>query len=214
MLTIAENPMSNDPRLFEARNDDARRALTLVLAINLFQALAGVAVGLWAQSTGLIGMALDNFADAAVFAISLLAIRRGHHFRAQVARLSAALLMLFSLGLVLEVLRRFFSGAEPVGLAMIATALVNAALNMVCVRLLSPHRDGGAHLKASWIFAGNDTLANFGIALSGLLVLWLATPLPDLLIGLVVAGIALHGAFEILEEARKPAPGVKGDSNA
>lgn len=197
----------------EAKNATARRALVTVLAINLAQALGGGALGIWAQSTGLIGMAIDNLADASVFAISLIAVSRGHRFRANVARLSAALLILFSLGLVLEVVRRFFSGAEPVGLAMIVTALVNALLNVVCLRVLAPHRDGGAHLKASWIFAGNDTLANFGIALSGVLVLWLSSPLPDLVIGLVVAGIAVHGAVEILEEARKPASAPMRDPN-
>lgn len=206
--------MSDSHCSFEAKNAQARRALALVLGINLVQALGGGAAGIWAQSAGLIGMALDNLADAAVFAISLIAVSRGHRFRANVARLSAGLLLLFATGLILEVLRRFFSGSEPVGIAMIAAALINAALNVVCMRLLSPHRDGGAHLKATWIFAGNDSLANFGIALSGLLVLWLASPLPDLIIGLIVAGIAVKGAFEILGEARKPPSGELESDNA
>lgn len=43
-----------------------RRILRAVLAINLMQCALGVAIGLWAGSTALIGAALDNLADAAV----------------------------------------------------------------------------------------------------------------------------------------------------
>ena len=59
------------------------------------------------------------------------------------------------------------------------------------------------NLKASWIFTTNDMLANAGIVVSGAAVMFFASPLPDLLIGLVVVGIALKGGWEILEEARE-----------
>jgi Co/Zn/Cd efflux system component len=45
-------------------------------------------------------------------------------------------------------------------------------------------------------------VANAGIVLSGALVMILKSPLPDLLIGLVVAGIVLKGGWDILREAR------------
>ncbi|MHB0672185.1 cation transporter [Roseomonas mucosa] len=187
----------------DARDAGERRILAWVLGINLAQALAVGAVGLAADSTGLMGAALDNLADAGVYAVGLYAVGRTAVAKARVARLSGTLLIVLGLGLLVEVLRRFFAGADPVGLAMIVTAIANAAVNVVCLRLLRSRREQGVHLKASWIFTTNDMLANAGIVLSGAAVMLLGSPLPDLLIGLVVVGIVLHGGWEILEQARE-----------
>jgi len=116
--------------------------------------------------------------------------------------LSGALLIILGVGLLAEVLRRFFVGAEPIGLAMIVAAVANAATNLICLRLLRSHRDQGVHMQASWIFTTNDMLANAGIAVSGAAVMFFASPLPDLIIGLVVGGLVLKGGWEILQEAR------------
>lgn len=56
---------------------------------------------------------------------------------------------------------------------------------------------------ASWIFTSNDTLVNLGIVASGLLVMLLESPVPDLLIGLVTAAVAARGGKQILDMARE-----------
>ncbi|MBL6651934.1 MAG: cation transporter, partial [Reyranella sp.] len=111
--------------------------------------------------------------------------------------------ILVALGLLAEVLRRFFVGADPIGLAMIITALANAATNLIILRLLRAHRAHGVHFKASWIFTTNDMVANGGIVLSGLLVMLLKSPIPDLMIGIAVAAIVIKGGWDILREARE-----------
>lgn len=189
-----------------------RSALRKVLAINLFQSVAGGGIGAWAQSTALVGAALDNLGDAGVYGVSLYAEGRSAAHKARAARISGWLLIGFSLMLAIEVLRRFFSGAEPIGIAMMIWAACNAALNLVCLKLLRSHRDEGAHFAASWIFTSNDTLVNLGIVVSGALVLWSKSPVPDLVIGLVVAAIAFRGGREILEiaeEASEPSSSSK-----
>jgi len=40
-------------------------------------------------------------------------------------------------------------------------------------------------------------------------VLWLGSNLPDLIIGVVVAGVAAHGGREILQEAAKTASAAR-----
>lgn len=187
----------------DARNAAERRTLKWVLGINFSQAVVAGAVGIAADSTGLLGAALDNLGDTAVYVVSLYAVGRTVAAKARAARLSGVLLIVLGLGLLGEVLRRFFAGAEPIGLAMIITAIVNAATNLLCLRLLRSHRRHGVHLKASWIFTTNDMLANAGIAASGAAVMLFQSPLPDLLIGLVVVAIVLKGGWDILEEARE-----------
>lgn len=187
----------------DARDAHERRTLVWVLGINLVQALSVGAIGLVAESTGLMGAALDNLADAGVYAVSLYAVGRTIVAKVRAARLSGMLQITLGLGLGGEVLRRFVVGAEPMGLAMIITAVANGATNLICLRLLQSHREQGVHLKASWIFTTNDMFANAGIVVSGVAVSILGSPLPDLLIGLVVVGIVIKGGWEILEHARE-----------
>lgn len=182
-----------------------RRTLKWVLGINLSQVMLAGTVGVIADSAGLLAAGLDNLADAAVYVVSLYAVGHSIAAKARAARLSGVLLIILALGLLVEVIRRFIGGAEPIGLAMILTAVANAATNIVCLRLLRPHRERGVHLKASWIFTTNDMLANFGIVLSGIAVMVFKSALPDLLIGLVVVGFVFWGGREILEQARRAA---------
>ena len=178
-----------------------KRTLKIVLAVNLAQFAVALAVGLFAQSSGLLGAALDNLGDAFVYLVSLYAVGRSVAAKVAAARLSGVLLVTLACLLALEVIRRFSGGAEPIGIAMIATALFNAALNVVNLRLLRKHRNDGVNLKASWIFTTNDMAANLGIALSGVAVMVFGSALPDLIIGLLVSVIVVKGGFEILREA-------------
>ena len=191
----------DEPQL-DAGDAAQRRTLVLVLIINLIQAAVVGAVGILADSTGLLGAALDNLADGGVYAVSLYAAGKTVVAKVRAARLSGILLIVLGLALLGEVIRRFMTGAEPIGSAMIVTAIANAAANLLCLRLLRAHRNEGVHLKASWIFTTNDMLANAGVAISGIAVWLWKSPLPDLIIGLVVVAIGIRGGWEILERAR------------
>lgn len=189
----------------DASNATDRKILRTVLLINLGQSAAGIGLGMWAASTALMGAGLDNLADASVYAVSLYAVGRAATVKVRAARLSGFLLIGLSVLLLVEVLRRFAGGEEPVGPAMMTMAAVNAALNLVCLRLLRRHRGEDVNFKASSIFTSNDSIVNGAIVLSGALVMWLGSNVPDLVLGLVVAGIAANGGREILREAAETA---------
>ena len=198
---MSPEPPEEEPEL-DASNAAERRTLRWVLGINAAQVVIAGGVGIAAQSTGLLGAALDNLGDAAVYVVSLYAVGRTVLAKARAARLSGVLLIMMALVLLGEIVRRFVTGSEPIGLAMIVAALANAAINLINLRLLRAHREHGVHLKASWIFTTNDMIANLGIVVSGVAVMLLKSPLPDLLIGILVVGIVIKGGWEILEQAR------------
>ena len=95
-------------------------------------------------------------------------------------------------------LQEAVSGSEPEWLVMIAIAFVALIANTSCLLLISKHREGGAHMKASWIFSANDVVINLGVITAGALVAWTGSNYPDLIIGTIAGVIVLNGARRIL----------------
>ena len=198
-----QNNASDDDTGLDASQDRDRGILWKVLLINLGQCLAGIVVGIWASSTAVIGAGLDNLGDAVVYGVSLYAVGRSEVIKRRAAQMSGWLLVAFACLLFLEVVRRFLGGEAPLGPAMMTMAAVNVLFNLYCIRLLKQHRGQDINFKASAIFTNNDTLVNGAIVLSGALVMWTTSNIPDLLLGTVVCYIAAKGGREILSEAKR-----------
>ncbi len=178
-----------------------RRTLAALLAINGAMFVGEAVAGWWAQSAGLLADSLDMLADALVYGIALYAVGRAARWQAGAASASGVLQLALGAGVLVEVARRFVHGSEPLSFAMVAVGLVALAANVWCLRLVSRHRDGGVHMRASWIFSRNDVVANAGVILSGVLVMVLGSPVPDLVIGAVISFIVMRGGVQILREA-------------
>jgi hypothetical protein len=65
-----------------------------------------------------------------------------------------------------------------------------------CLRLLQRLKDPDVNLRAATTFSFNDFISNGGILIAGVLVLWLGTNWPDLLVGFATAIIAIKGGVE------------------
>jgi hypothetical protein len=180
--------------------DDAAEARVLwtLLAINALMFVVELAAGLWARSAGLVADAMDMFADAAVYGVALYAVGRAVRHKLAAARLAGGLQVVLALGALAEVLRRIVTGAMPEPVGMMGIALLALAANVACLVLIARHREGGVHMKASYIFSANDVIANLGVIGAGALVAWLGTPWPDWIIGLLIAAVVLAGAVRIL----------------
>jgi Co/Zn/Cd efflux system component len=156
-----------------------------------------------AESTGLIADSLDMFADAAVYAVSLYAVGRAANVQMNAARMSGVFQLILALGALAEVVRRFVVGSEPEPPTIMAIALLALAANVSCMALISKHRAGGVHMRASWIFSTNDVIANIGVIAAGALVAWTGSALPDLAIGALIALVVFSGAVRILKLGRE-----------
>lgn len=178
--------------------------LKLLLVINGAMFLVEITIGWLAESTGLIADSLDMLADAAVYGVSLYAVGKGAAVQAGAARLSGYLQFLLAIGALFEVVRRFLTGSNPEPPFMIGIALLALIANVTCLMLIAKHRQGGVHMRASWIFSTNDVIANIGVIVAGLLVLWTQSALPDLVVGAIIASVVLTGALRILKLARLP----------
>lgn len=101
-------------------------------------------------------------------------------------------------------MRRFF-GAEklPDFETMIIVSIFALIANGVCLYLLQKSKSKEeAHMKASMIFTSNDVIINLGVITAGVLVNWLNSNKPDLIIGTIVFGLVIQGAIRILKRRK------------
>ena len=83
---------------------------------------------------------------------------------------------------------------------MIIVSIFALIANGVCLYLLQKSKNKEeAHMKASSIFTSNDIVINLGVIAAAVLVKWLNSALPDLVIGIIVFVIVIRGALRILK---------------
>ena len=182
-------------------DDQQRRTLLIVLILNALLFLGLGVGGILADSSALLANAVDNASDSVVYLISFVAIGRAASWKRGAARLSGILLLVFAAGVLIDVGRRWWFGTEPVGWTMMGLALVAAIVNLICLVLLRRDQSGDVNMEAAKTFSMNDFASNGGILVAGGLVMWLDQAWPDLVVGMLVAAIAVKGGIEILRSA-------------
>lgn len=182
-------------------NTNQKKLLWTVLAINFAFFLIEVLTGLISKSMGLVADSLDMLADSLVYGISLLAVGGTVLRKKRIARLAGYFQITLAIIGFVEVLRRFF-GAEqlPDFNTMIIVSVLALIANGSCLYLLQRSKSQQeAHMKASMIFTSNDVIINLGVIIAGLLVNWLNSNKPDLIIGTIVFVLVIQGARRILK---------------
>lgn len=189
----------------EITDKEQSRVLIVLLAINATMFLIEIGIGWWAESSALIADAMDMLADSMVYAIGLYAVGRSMRAKVHAAYLNGSMQVILGLLVLIDIVRRFIYGSEPVSELMMGIGLLALFANVTCLILIARHRHGDINMRASWICSQNDVVANVGVILAGVLVLLTQSNLPDLIIGLTVAAVVIRGGIRILNEARNTA---------
>lgn len=198
LVETLTDPAATGASPASAQDATETRILWLLLAINGVMFMIEVTAGLLVQSAGLLADSLDMFADTAVYGLSLYAVGRAAAHKLRAAHVSGVLQLLLAAGALFEVVRRFVVGSEPDAPWMIGIAAAALVANVTCLMLIFRQREGGAHMKASYIFSTNDVIANVGVIGAGALVALTGSRYPDLIIGALIAVVVFLGAVRIL----------------
>ena len=182
-------------------NSNQKKLLWTVLVINFAFFVIEMTTGLISKSMGLVADSLDMLADSFVYGISLFAVGGTLIRKKRIAKIAGYFQITLAIIGFAEVLRRFF-GAEklPDFTTMIFVSILALIANGICLYLLQKSKSKEeAHMKASMIFTSNDVIINSGVITAGLLVNWLNSNKPDLIIGTIVFILVIQGAFRILK---------------
>ena len=176
------------------------KLLWTVLIINFAFFIIEMSTGLISKSMGLVADSLDMLADSFVYGLSLIAVGGTVLKKKRIAKYAGYFQITLAIIGIVEVIRRFLGYESlPVFSTMIIVSVFALIANGICLYLLQKSKSQEAHMRASMIFTSNDIIINLGVITAGVLVNWLHSGITDLIIGIIVFGLVIQGAFRILK---------------
>jgi cation diffusion facilitator family transporter len=196
---IEDGDTSSDPAY---KDPSYRRALWIVVALNLGYGVVEMFGGFLSGSQALKADALDFLGDGAITFLGLLAIGWSLTWRARSAMIQGVFLGLLGLGVVGSTLWRVLNQTTPEAGLMGVFAVGALIVNILAVLPLLKHRKGDANMRAVWLFSRNDAIGNLAVVIAAGLVAWLGSAWPDLIVAFAIAGLFLHSSWMIIRDAR------------
>jgi len=176
----------------ELARGSKRKILWLVLVINLIMFFVEGIAGWLAQSNALMADALDMLGDAAIYGFSLFVIQHDPVWRTRAAILKGIIMSIFALGILGSAIYRITHQVLPDASTMGIVGGLALAVNLFCAYLLLRFKDDDINMRSAWLCSRNDVLANLGVLVAAVAVVWTGTHWPDLAVGVIIAGLIAY----------------------
>jgi Co/Zn/Cd efflux system component len=178
-----------------------KTVLIIVLLINAALFVVEAAAGLLGNSTALLADSLDMLGDSLIYAFSLYVLSRSAAWKAKAALLKGAVMAVFGVGVLLEVIFKTISGILPSAETMGIIGTLVLLGNGTCFLLLYRHRSDDLNMRSTWLCSRNDIIANAGVLIAAFGVYVTQSVWPDVLIGGAIAVLFLKSAIAVLTES-------------
>ena len=184
------------------RDPAYRRALWIVVVLNIGFGLAEVVAGFIANSQALKADALDFLGDGSITFVGLLALSWSAATRSRVAMTQGLFLGALGLSVLGMAIWRTMNAVPPEAELMGGVGIAALAVNVIAALILAKFRKGDAQARAIWLFSRNDAINNIAVIIAAALVFWLQSAWPDIIVAAAIAAMFLHSSWEIISDAR------------
>jgi cation diffusion facilitator family transporter len=178
-----------------------RNVLIVVLVINAVLFVIEAGAGLLAHSTALLADSLDMLGDSLVYAFSLFVLWRSAKWKTGAAVLKGAIMAVFGVGVLLEIIYKTISGIVPSAGTMGIIGVLVLLGNGICFLLLYRHRSDDLNMRSTWLCSRNDIIANLSVLVAAIGIKVFDASWPDILIGAAIAALFLRSALTVLSES-------------
>lgn len=161
---------------FDGTSGGFRRALWIVIGLNLTMFCVEMLAGLAASSQALQADALDFLGDTATYSLTLLVIGRSIAARTRAALIKGWSLLAMGLWVLGSTIHQVFILGMPRYEVMGVIAFLALAANLASVLLLVRFRNGDANVRSVWLCSRNDAIANIAVMIAALGVWGSGTP--------------------------------------
>jgi len=180
-----------------------RRALWVALVINLVMFVVEILGGLRSGSVSLLADAIDFAGDAANYALSLAVLSMGLLWQSRAALVKGLSMLGFGVFVILKTGWAFWAGVPPEPLLMGGIATLALVANLGTAGLLYAFRSGDANMRSVWLCSRNDAISNVAVIFAAAGVFGTGSGWPDLLVALIMAGLALSSGISVVRHARQ-----------
>ncbi|KAA0020483.1 cation transporter [Salinicola corii] len=177
------------------------KVLYWVLGINGLMFVIEFVAGWLIGSTALLADSLDMFGDATVYLLTLYALNRSDRTRAGAALVKSLFMFVFGLAVIAEAVHKSVAGSVPEAGAMGIMGMLALAANAVCFIMLLRYRSADLNMRSTWLCSRNDLIANTSVVLAAIAVGVTGSLWPDVIVGLAIAALFLHSAWQVSTEA-------------
>lgn len=178
-----------------------RRALWVALVINAVMFAVEIIAGLMSGSVSLWADAVDFAGDAANYGISLAVLSMGLAWRSRAALLKGLTMATFGLFVLGKTGWAASQGIPPEPMTMGVIGLIALAANGGVALMLYRFRAGDANMRSVWLCSRNDALGNVAVIMAAAGVFGTGSGLPDIVVALVMAGLALSSGLTVIRQA-------------
>jgi cobalt-zinc-cadmium efflux system protein len=192
-----------------------RGALKAALALIVVFMLAEVTAGVLASSLALLSDAAHMLTDAAALAVSLVAARLAARpaagamtyglGRAEIlsAQANGVTLLILSVVIVVDALRRLVSPLHVDGVPVLIVALAGVVVNLVVATILARGSSGQRSLnfEGSYRHIVTDLYGFIATAVAAGIIIATGFDRADPLASLLIAGLLLHAAYGLLKDS-------------
>lgn len=182
-----------------------RRVMRWVVALNLGYFGIEFAVALAIGSVSLFADSIDFLEDASINLLIILGLGWSVRSQARLGMVLSGILLVPGVAALWTAWNKFLAPVPPEPLALTLTAMGALLVNFACALMLARSRaHGGSLIRAAFLSARNDVLANIAIIIAGLVTasLW-ASAWPDLIVGLGIVAMNASAAREVWQAARE-----------
>jgi Co/Zn/Cd efflux system component len=193
---------------------DYRRRLFAVIAINGAMFAVEMTAGQLSGSQALKADALDFFADAVTYGLSLAVIGMSLRVRSSAALAKGVSLLLMGLWVAASTAWQVWAQGVPEAQVMGVVGFMALVANVASVLILMRYKDGDANVRSVWLCSRNDAIGNVFVMAAALGVWGTATGWPDLVVAGVMAALFLSSAWHILRQSLGEWRGAGGHDHA
>ncbi len=178
-----------------------RRVLIGVLAINIVAFGVMLAGSIASGSSSLLSGMLDNLGDALTYALSLAVVGSNSAAKAKVALFKGLLIAGAAFFVASQILWHLLHLETPMVEAMSVAALINLGANLVCLRLLTPHRHSDINMSSVWECSRNDIFDGVAVLLASFCVWLFDSAWPDILVAIALLVLFSRSAIRVVRGA-------------
>ncbi len=198
---MSDHCCDHDHSGLASANPRFRRALWMALWINLAMFMAEVISSFIAGSVSLLADALDFAGDSANYGLSLITLSMSLIWRARGALVKACTMGAFGIFVLSKAALNFRAGIPPDPFIMTAVGAVALAANVFVAVMLYAFREGNADMRSVWLCSRNDAIGNLAVILAALGVLGTGAAWPDLIVAIIMGGLAMGSAWSVFRQA-------------